>query len=723
MAGAQARSPVVYVGRGIGPLRDQFVAECGQRRSFLWTPVLFAGGILLYGQLPREPMLPAIVLAAVLTAIVATWRYRQNRPFRVWLAVALVAAGMSAAMLRVTWLDGPALDRPLFGSVEGTVAEIDVRAGRPPRIVLADPAIDARRAVRLPRRIRVSLTRSDAVPQVGQRITVRARIGPVPGPAVPGGYDPRRAAFYEGIGASGFAVGKWQATSRAGGSAPSPGLVIHRTRQALVARILDNVDGTAGAVAAALLVGERGHIPEDAVDALRDAGLAHILAISGLHMAMFAGTVFMLVRALLALSGPLALTRPIKKWAALAAVLAAACYLLLSGGNVATIRAFIMAAIMFFAVIVDRPALSLRNLAIAALVILVLEPESVAEPGFQMSFAAVAALIAFYEAWRDRPRRNLAEPPATLAGRALHGIFRSVAAIGLTTLIAGMATGPVGAFYFNHVSLYSLLANLLALPILSLVVMPAGLLGLVMMPFGFEGAPLAVMAAGTETILAIASWVSGLDGSTASVPSVSPVVYAVYIAGFFWICLWRLRWRWLGLVPITAAATAAPFLAERPDILISNTGTMVAVRDGLGILRISARRPSDFVLEQWFEREGENVPDRDGIATGIVCDRSACLAQLKDGAGWLAHIRQPEAFAEECRKASIIVTPLAAPSNCSADLVIDKTALERFGAHSITIVNGSDAEWAGRPAFNIRTAYPENRRPWQGVSPQDAGPE
>ncbi|HSM41903.1 MAG TPA: hypothetical protein VK862_14215, partial [Afifellaceae bacterium] len=194
-------------------------------------------------------------------------------------------------------------------------------------------------------------------------------------------------------------------------------------------------------------------------------------------------------------------------------------------------------------------------------------------------------------------------------------------------------------------------------------------------------------------------------------------VYAVYIAGFFWVCLWRLRWRWLGLVPIAAAASAAPFLAERPDILISNTGTVVAVRDGSGILRISARRPSDFVLDQWFEREGEHVPDRDSLATGIVCDRSACLAQLKDGAGWLAHIRQPEAFAEECRKAYIIVTPLAAPSNCRAELVIDKTALERLGAHSITIVTGSDTERAGRPAFNVRTAYPENLRPWQGVSP------
>jgi competence protein ComEC len=708
---------MVSAGGGIGALRHQFVGECGQRRSFLWTPVLFAAGILVYGQLPREPMLPALIAVAAFAATVAAWQYRKIRPFRVWLAIAVVASGALTAMVRVEWLAGPMLERPVFGTLEGTVAAINVRATRPVRIVLADPLIETRRPVRLPDRVRVSLTGRDTVPQVGQRIEIRARIGPVPGPAVPGGYDPRRAAFYQGIGASGFAIGRWQRAAQAGHAGMSFRIAIERARQSLVARIMASVDGTAGAVAAALLVGERGHIPEDAVESLRDAGLAHILAISGLHMALFAGTVFMLVRALLALSGPMSLTRPIKKWAALAAIFAAFCYLLLSGGNVATIRAFIMAAIMLCAVLVDRPALSLRNLAIAAMIILVMEPESVAEPGFQMSFSAVSALIAFYEVWRDRPRRNLAEPPATVAGRALRGIVRSVAAIGLTTLIAGLATGPVGAFYFNHVSLYSLLANLIALPVLSLVVMPAGLVGLAMMPFGLEALPLAVMAVGTDMILATAHWVSGLGGSTATVPSVSPVVYVVYIAGFFWICLWRLRWRWLGLIPITAAVSAMPFLTDSPDVLISNTGTMVAVRDESGILRVSARRPSEFVLEQWFEREGESVPGRENLAKGIACDRSACLAQLKGSTGWLAHVRNQEAFAEECRKATIIVTPLAAPPNCQAAHVIDKAILERFGAHSITISNGSTVERAAKPEFHVRTAYPANRRPWQGASP------
>lgn len=711
------RDRLASTGGWIEALRHQFVGECGQRRSFLWIPILFAAGILVYGRLPREPMLPAIIAVAVFSASVAAWRYRRNRPFRAWLAIALVACGTLAAQLRTEWLTGPVLDQPVFGTLDGTVAEIDVRAGRPVRLVLTDPAIETWQPVRLPGRIRVSLTGRDTNPEIGQRIAVRARIGPVPGPAVPGGYDPRRAAFYRGIGASGFAVGRWQPKEQAGDVPVSLRIAIERARQSLVARILGNVDGTPGAVAGALLVGERGHIPEDAVESLRDAGLAHILAISGLHMALFAGTVFMLVRTLLALSGPMALTRPIKKWAALAAIFAAFGYLLLSGGNVATIRAFIMAVIMFCAVLADRPALSLRNLAIAAMVILVMEPESVAEPGFQMSFAAVAALIAFYEVWRDRPRRNLAEPPATLAGRALRGMVRSVAAVGLTTLIAGLATGPVGAFYFNHVSHYSLLANLLALPVLSLVVMPFGLIGLAMMPFGLESLPLAVMAAGIQTILAIATWVSGLDGSTATVPSVAPVLYVVYIAGFFWICLWRLRWRWLGLIPITAAVSAAPFLTESPDVLISNTGTMVAVRDETGILRVSARRPSDFVLEQWFKRDGESVPDRESLTTGIVCDRSACLAHMKNGAGWLAHVRRPEAFAEECRKATVIVTPLAAPPNCGAVLVIDEADLERFGAHSITISRAGDAGQAGKPEFHVRTAYPEIRRPWQGVSP------
>jgi competence protein ComEC len=703
-------------------LNDQFRQEAEQRRTFLWVPVIYSAGILAYYQLPREPSLTALVLFAAILSVIAAFRFARNRTFRIWALIAIMASGAATAKIRTGLLDTPMVMQPAFGLVHGTVAAVQERSGRPPRVILDNPHFETRRRIETPRRIRVSLLKSDRIPTVGQTIALRARLGPVPGPAMPGGYDPRRAAFFDGIAASGFALGKWQVQSGSGISGmhvfAAIGIRIEAFRQVLVRRILDNVPGTAGAVAVALLVGERGHIPTETVQNLRDAGLAHILAISGLHMALFAGTVFVFARALLALSASLSLNWPIKKWAAIAALFAAFIYLLLSGGNVATLRAFIMAAIMFGAVLVDRPALSLRNLAIAALVILAFEPESVTEPGFQMSFAAVAALIAFYEAWRERPRLNLAEPPATLPGRLVFAARRNVGAIAMTTIIAGFATGPIAAFHFNHVALYSLFGNLLAIPLLTLIVMPFGLLSLVLMPFGLEGWPLSAMATGMVLILDIAAAVSGREGATFLVSSASPAVYLLYLTGFLWLCLWRLRWRWLGLVPVVAASLAAFIGHDRPDILISNTGTMVAVRDASGALRVSAKRPNRFVLEQWFRREGLTVPEREEFARDVRCDRDACLVALPGG-GVLAHIRTAAAFAEECRRASIIVTKLDAPQNCGSDLVIDKGKLAQSGAHIVNVRPRQSG--AGPPVhdYRVRTAYQPVRRPWQGRTGHD----
>jgi competence protein ComEC len=701
-------------------LSESYRNESEQRRTFLWAPVLYAAGILAYYQMPREPLFPALALLAALAALFACYARNKGRLLAIWSAIALAALGGLAAKVRTDNLAGPVLQQALFGTVQGTVVSVQQRADRPPRLVLRDVEIEGSQPPGLPERIRISLIRSDRIPEVGRTIAIRGRIGPVPGPAVPGGYDPRRAAFFEGIGASGFALGRWQERpdGRMGGPAARMEIGISRFRQSLVDRILENVPGTAGAVAAALLVGERGHIPAETVQHLRDAGLAHILAISGLHMALFAGTVFFAMRAIFALSPTLSLTRPIKKWSAVAALVSAFFYLLLSGGNVATLRAFIMAGIMFLAVIAERPALSMRNLAIAALIILTLQPESVVEPGFQMSFAAVAALIAFYEAWRERRWVDLAEPPATLAGRSFRVAGRSIGAIAMTTIIAGLATGPIGAFYFNHVALYSLFGNLLAMPLLTLIVMPFGLLSLVMMPFGLEHLPLTVMATGTDAILTVASAVSARDGATITVPSVGPAVYLVYLAGFLWLCLWRLRWRWLGLFPVAIASVFAATGEERPDILVSNTGTTVAVRNADGALRVSGSRPSQFVLEQWFRREGRDVPEKAVLKAGIDCDRSACLAELPDG-GTLAHIRRLDAFAEECKRSAIIVTSLDAPDDCQAMLVIDAGGLARSGAMAIHLTDkreqdGQESSEGQRTAgYRIVSAWPSTRRPWQ----------
>ena len=533
---------------------------------------------------------------------------------------------------------------------------------------------------------------------------------------MPGAYDPRRAAFFDGIAASGFAFGKWtqvEATAKAGFS---PRIAIARLRRAISERIRQADDGQAGAVAAALIVGDRSRLSRQTVDHLRTAGLAHILAISGLHMALVAGTAFALLRALLALSPTLALRRPIKKWAALAALAVGLVYLALSGGNVSTIRAYVMAAVMFSAILIDRPAISLRNLAIAAFIVLAFQPESVGEPGFQMSFAAVAALIAGWEVWRDRERPHLAEPSSSIIVRGAWLIARGFAGIALTTLIASLATAPFAAFHFQKLATYSLAGNLAAMPLVSLVIMPAGLFALVAMPFGLETLILPPMFAGIDFLLTISAGIAGLDGALVATRKMPAASLILVSAGFLWLTLWRPRLRLYGLMPIAAGLLLVPLTARAPDILMTAEGRAVGVRDAGGTLRIAGSRTGSFIIGQWLESEGPRAPDPAAIRDGVACGRLGCILKTKGGL-MVAHIRDPAAFIEDCRRADIVLTPLRAPDDCAASLVIDARATARRGAHAVYLahdVNLESPDKTPTETARIVTAWPNIRRPWQG---------
>jgi len=374
--------------------RDCLEAELAERAGFHWLAVAFAGGCLIYFALPREPLFAALLLATAIAALVAVLSYRRGTPWRLAVLLAVCLAGATAAKFRVDSLYAPHVERAQYTELTARVVDRENRTERRPRIVL-----DRLQSVDLapeqaPRRVRVTLAERYGLPPLGATIGLNARLMPVAGPVVPGGYDPRRAAYFEGIGGAGFALGGWQVVDE---PRLSPDLVVARIRAAIVSRIMAAEPGEAGAVAAALLVGERSALSTETNDSLRISGLFHILSISGLHMMLVAGTAFFLVRALLALSPRLALTQPIRKWAAIAALLVVSLYFALSGGGTATVRAFVMAGVMFAAMLVDRPAISMRNLAIAAFIVLSLEPEGIVEPGFQMSFGAVMALIAGWE--------------------------------------------------------------------------------------------------------------------------------------------------------------------------------------------------------------------------------------------------------------------------------------------------------------------------------------
>jgi competence protein ComEC len=701
-----------YSGQIGAALRDSLERELAERAGFQWLAVAFGVGCLAYFALPREPIFPVLAVGAVIPAFWAIHGYRRGGSWRVAAVLAACLAGAALAKWRVDTLLAPQVERPFAAQISGRVIDRDDRAERRPRIVL--DRLESASIVRaaMPTRVRVTLAADDTLPPLGSRVELRARLMPVPGPTVPGGYDPRRAAFFEGIGASGFVLGDWLLIEQ---PQPSLDLAVARLRSAMVARIMAAEPGEAGAVAAALLVGERSALSAETNDSLRASGLAHILSISGLHMMLIGGAAFFLVRAGLALSPTLALSRPIRKWAAIAALVVVTAYLALSGGGAATVRAYVMAVIMFAAILADRPPISMRNLAVAAFVVLALEPENVVEPGFQMSFAAVAALVAGWEAWSERRRRRLTDDDAVAAQWALRWLGRAILGVALTTLIAGLATAPFAAYHFERVASYSLLGNLLAAPIVSLVVMPFGLLTLLLMPLGLEGLPLWVMARGIEALLAVSDWVARLPGAEIAAPPMTPLGLILTAGGMLWLCLWRLRWRLLGLPAIGIGLAIGPLTHHPPDLLVAPDGRAVALRDGEGILRVSGSRAGSYTIEQFFDEERGPPPEGGDLRRGVSCDALACLLTGSSGLV-VAHVLDPGAFPEDCSRADVIVTPLAAPRGCRASLVIDARRLALHGAHAVRF--DSSGSENGAALTTERTLFP---RPWQaGASPPRA---
>ncbi|HEY4746962.1 MAG TPA: ComEC family competence protein, partial [Steroidobacteraceae bacterium] len=380
----------------------------------------------------------AAVGLAVGLAVVAVLARRRPIAFPVALAIAAMAAGFATATLRTLALSHPILRAPAYNvSLTGFVETREERE-RTDRIVVRVHHIEGRRLDQPPERVRISVRKGTA-PMVGAFIELTARLSPPLAPLRPGGYDFARDMYFHGIGASGFVTGavKLEPPPDAPGARLRFASMVEGIRDAIDARIRATIKGDAGAIASALLTGKRDALTASVNDAMFISGLGHVLSISGYHMAVVAGVVFFVVRALLALVPGLALRRPIKKWAALAALVAATLYLILSGAEVATQRSYIMTAIVLVGVMADRPALTFRTLSVAALAVLLLTPEAVVHPSFQMSFAATLALIALYQ--YGLPWIGAGAPTSLGARAALWGV-REIVALLLASLVAGFAT-------------------------------------------------------------------------------------------------------------------------------------------------------------------------------------------------------------------------------------------------------------------------------------------
>jgi competence protein ComEC len=539
---------------------------------------------------------------------------------------------------------------------------------------------------RMPHRLRLVNFTRNGTPAIGARIAFKARLAPLSSPTMPGGFDYGRQLYFESIGGSGRITSKIDVL----GQTSSPPLWLASNlaelRTEIGGRIRQQLSGTVAALADAMITGERAAIPKDVNKSLQISGLAHILSISGLHMSLAAGGVFWVVRALLALFPVLAQNYPIKKWAAAAAMLFGFVYMLLAGSQAATQRSYIMLAVVFLAIMVDRPAISLRNLALAALLILVLQPESAIQASFQMSFMAVMGLAAFFENWN----RSNDETEFRVEGRvklyARKAKSLALASV-LTTLVAGAFSSIPAAYHFGRLAPYGVLANGLAIPAMSFIVMPFALLSVVLMPFGLEALPLAILGKGLELVLAISAYVAGLPGAQHIIAQL-PIASAIGLAiGATCICLVRGKGRYAGAAFLIVALCLAQFPA-RPDIFVERTAANIAFRNQDGVLVFANSRKGRFAGEKWLQANGEEASFKEAAArAGWTCNGRSCRATVNGKA--LAFFTLGEGREPSCEGLDIVVANYPLRNACEGvPTRIDRFDVWRNGAHSITIQDG-----------------------------------
>jgi len=686
-------------------------------RWTLWTPVALGLGSALYFALPREPQ-AAVALACVLvTALLLVGAARFSGPRGATAAIVLAACaigGFGAVKLRTEAVRGPVA--PAGGKpqrLEGWVVDVASPGQGGQRLLLAPARIGDWPANETPVRVRVTL-RSGYVPSPGEPVSLLAVINAPPPPASPGAYDFARDAFFDSVGGVGFSLGStssWATTEQAPARLRLT-MRINAMRWALTQRIIDTLGYGSGGLAAAMTTGHEAFIPKQQVDDLRIAGLAHIISISGVHMAIVGGFVFFAARFAIAAWPWLALRVPGKKLAALLGLAAVGGYLLLSGSPPAAERAAITASIAFLAILVDRQAISFHALALAAMAVLLLQPEAVVEPGFQMSFAATAALVALAELW-PRPVREINTPWPI---RLVQGVWTWTLAGAAVSLIAGLATAPFAMQHFNRVSTWGLGANLVTEPISSLLMMPGLALGAMLTPFGLQGPPLAVAGFAIDLLNRVAHAAASAPYAQLIVASGPAWTLPAAFLGLLWLCLCKGPLRWLGL-PFALAVTLVPKPAP-PDAWVSADGAAVAVRSGRQAVLF---RPDVklFGAELWARRRGltplETEADRD---LAFACDHWSCAAvpgaRLKIAAAWnVRRPLKPGRLEEMCAGSEVVILRNDFPEGaCAAPLVLTRADFARGG--SAELYRQAPGRWRIVWAQDLR-----GRRPWTwGVDPR-----
>ena len=634
--------------------------EAQRGRLFLWLPVCLSLGIGLYFSIKFEPMMGLVQILCAGNAVLFTLAVMDRCAAGAILlrAAAIILMGFLLAVLRSHLVAEPVLGWRYYGPIEGTVVAIDRSNANRPRVTLADPDLGKISKPRTPAYVRVSLHSDLGLEflQPGARVRTIGSIAPPAGPVEPGGFDFQQYAWFRKLGAVGYS--RKPVTLIAAPDLNSYALRLFALRMRVADHVRSRINGQTGAFAAAIITGDRSAIDPAMLDNLRASNLAHLLAISGLHMGLLVGFVFGMVRYGLALVPYVALHWPTKKLGAVLALIAGFAYLQISGAAVATERAFIMVGVMLVGVLLDRPAITLRAVALAATVLLVIRPESLMQAGFQMSFAATTALVAAFEFLKYQRHWQ-----AMQFGRGRFA--QPIVALFVSSLIAGAATAPFAAYHFNQFAQYGLVANLSSVPVMGFLVMPAAVIAGLLAPFGLEGLPFWIMGQGVDWILGVAHWVAGLEGSVRAVPKGAYLVLPLFGFGAVSFILWRGAGRWLGPA-LCLAALGLWATTSRPDILISDTGRLLGViKDNQRAL--NRKRGSGFAARVWLENDGDKGQQTEAASRSQAFSDAMVMdiGTFKIGYVWPKKTERPEIEAF-CAQSDILISP-----NWKDDLTAD----------------------------------------------------
>jgi len=686
---ATERPPVVPASRprtSTG-LQAEFRNALATRRLFLLAPFAIIGGMVAYVAMPS---LPPPELLAIGGAVIATaWLLSRANlaAFRLTGMLAAFWLGLSLLALHGTLFGTAMLVRPLYGSYQMRVDEIVLEAESGVRMIVSQiaPVDDARTAPM--RRARIVVAGGPALAP-GDTIRAEVRFYAVPGPVVPNGFDTQFHAYFDGVGAYGNTTGPVERL--AAGADTAPERIIDAIRRDIARRIDAALPQPSAGISRALITGDQSSVDDLARETMATAGLAHVLSVSGLHLTIVAALVLSTLRLMLAPFARLHAWLPVKRVAAAGGIMAALGYFAISGGNVAALRSTIMLVLVLGAIVFGRKALTMRNVALAALIVLVTDPASVFRPSFQLSFAAVIGLIAIWELWKPQEEARKSVP------RRILGYLGGIA---LTSLVAGLATLLFSVYHLQQTSPLGVLGNLLSLPLVGFITMPAAVIAALAMPFGWEYWPLQVMGWSVDRMLDLGALVAGLSQGLDYSPLLLPVALGIGLAAFAWFTFFA-GWHRL-ILPVLAIPAILLFALDGPpDVLIADTTQATALRADGGLALVAGREGS-FAVEIWSETYGDPIT----APSPLTCDSLGCFGQSSAGFD-VALVYDPAAFYEDCGAADLVVARRAVPVTCTAPASIGAEQLARGGVHWL--------RW--QPAsrtFEVRPAIPPEPRPWR----------